>query len=141
MEDKYHDVLRSVGTKQGRSPLEPYGDLVEELRGQGFTCRDIVALLAEKCQFNTSKSSVNRFVRARARKRRKAARQLSRQRTVSTPVVSKSVTTRSIERPSDEELQKRIAALKARKPATTPSTNEFYFDPNEPLRLIDPKKD
>jgi hypothetical protein len=33
-----------------------------------------------------------------------------------------------------------IAAVKARKPATTLSDNGFYFDPTEPLRLIDPGK-
>jgi hypothetical protein len=120
--------------------LEPYGDLVEELRCQGFTCRDIVALLAEKCQFNTSKSLVNRFVRARARRRRNAARQLSREAAVSTPVVSKSAVTRSSERPTDDEVWQRIAAVKAKKPANTSPTNDFYFDPNEPLRLIDPGK-
>jgi hypothetical protein len=58
--------------------LEPYGEVVDTLRDQGFTCRDIAALLAEKCQFVTSKSAVSRFLLARARKRRNAARKLSR---------------------------------------------------------------
>ena len=35
MEDKFHDVLSSVDAKQGRSPLEPYGELVDTLRAQG----------------------------------------------------------------------------------------------------------
>ena len=78
MEHKFHDVLSSVDAKQGRSPLEPYGELVDTLRDQGLTCRDIAALLAEKCQFVTSKSAVSRFLLARARKRRNAARKLSR---------------------------------------------------------------
>jgi hypothetical protein len=30
--------------------------------------------------------------------------------------------------------------MKARKPATVSSDNDFYFDPTEPLRLIDPGK-
>jgi hypothetical protein len=60
MEHKFHDVLSTVDAKQGRSPLEPYGELVDTLRYQGFTCRDIAALLAEKCQFVTSKSAVSR---------------------------------------------------------------------------------
>ena len=72
MVHKFHDVLSSVDAKQGRSPLEPYGELVDTLRDQGLTCRDIAALLAEKCQFVTSKSAVSRFLLARARKRRNA---------------------------------------------------------------------
>jgi hypothetical protein len=72
VEDKLHDVLRSVTAKQSRSRLEPYCEFVEALRRQGFTCRDIATLLAEKCQLETSKSAVNRFVRARARRRKNA---------------------------------------------------------------------
>ena len=55
MEDRFQDVLSRVGAKRGRSRLEPYGEFVDELRRQGFTCRDITALLAEKCQFKTRK--------------------------------------------------------------------------------------
>jgi hypothetical protein len=78
MEDKLRDVLSSVTAKPGRSRLEPYGELVDEFRRQGLTCRDIAAVLAEKCQFQTSKSAVNNFVRARARRRRNASRRISR---------------------------------------------------------------
>ncbi len=89
MEHKFQDVLSSVDAKQGRSPLEPYGELVDTLRDEGFTCRDIAALLAEKCQFVTSKSAVSRFLLARARRRRNAARKLSRSVSGSTPATSK----------------------------------------------------
>jgi len=40
----------------------------------------------------------------------------------------------------DEEVRRRIAALKARKSATTSSIGEFDFDPTQPLRLITPGK-
>jgi ribosomal protein S19 len=140
MEDKFHHVLSSVDAKQGRSRLEPYGELVEALRCQGFTCRDITALLAEKYQFKTSKSAVNRLLRARARRRRKAARQISRRVAISPLIVAKRAGLHSGPGPSDNEVQQRIAAMKARKPAITSSGNDFYFDPTEPLRLIDPGK-
>jgi hypothetical protein len=140
MEDKFHDVLSSVDAKQGRSRLEPYGEFVDELRRQGFTCRDITALLAEKCQFKTSKSAVSRLVRARARKRRKAARQISRREAIPPPIIAKRAGLHSGPGPSENEVQQRIAAMKARKPATMSSDNDFYFDPTEPLRLIDPGK-
>jgi hypothetical protein len=35
----------------------------------------------------------------------------------------------------EDEIRK-IAALKARKPLTTPSPNDFHFDPTQPLRQI-----
>jgi hypothetical protein len=46
MEDRLHDVLSGLDAKQGRSRLEPYGEFVDELRCQGFTCGDIAAVLA-----------------------------------------------------------------------------------------------
>jgi len=36
----------------------------------------------------------------------------------------------------DDEVRRRIAALKARKAATPSSIGEFDFDPTQPLRLI-----
>jgi len=59
MNDKFQDVLNGINAKTGRSRLEPYGELVDELRRHGLTCRDIASVLAQKCQFQTSKSGVN----------------------------------------------------------------------------------
>jgi hypothetical protein len=140
MEDKFRDVLASIDPKQGRSPLEPYGEFVGELRRQGFTCREISALLLEKFQFQTSKSAVNNFVRIRTRRQRNTARQISRRVAISPPIVAKKAGLHSGPGPSQNEVQQRIAAMKARKPAITSSDNDFYFDPTEPLRLINPGK-
>ena len=121
MEHKFHDVLSSVDAKQGRSSLEPYGELVDTLREQGLTCRDIAALLAEKCQFITSKSAVSRFLLARARKRRNAARKLSRGVSGSTPATSKPLPQHFAQRWSDDEIRRKIAEKKARKPVAEPA--------------------
>jgi hypothetical protein len=129
MEDRLQDVLSGVDAKQGPSRLR-----------HGFTCRDITALLAETCQFKTSKSAVSRLVRARARRWRQAARQISRSIAIPTPVGPKVALLYAGHGPSNEEVLQGIAAMKARKPAATPSDNGFYFDPTEPLRLIDPGK-
>jgi hypothetical protein len=140
MEQKFHDVLSSVDAKLGRSPLEPYGELVDTLRDQGFTCRYIAALLAEKCQFVTSKSAVSRLLLARARRRRNAARKLSRRVSGSTPATSKLLPKHSAQRWSDDEIRQKIADVKARKPVAEPAPDGFHYDPDEPLRLINPVK-
>ena len=140
MEDNFQDILNGTKAKLGRSRLEPYGELVDELRCQGLTCRDIAAVLTQKCQFQTSKSAVSNFVRARARRRRNASRRISRSVGRPPSVVRKPATLHSGQGPSDDEVRQRIAALKARKPAPTSPDNGFYFDPTEPLRLIDPGK-
>ena len=36
MDGRFMDIMNSVGPKPGRSRLEPYGDLVEELREPGI---------------------------------------------------------------------------------------------------------
>src|SRR5271156_4898730 len=140
MEHKFHDVLSSVDAKQGRSPLEPYGELVDTLRDQGLTCRDIAALLAEKCQFVTSKRAVSRFLLARARRRRNTARKLSRRVSGSTPATSKLLPQHSAQRWSDDEIRQKIAEKKARNPGAEPAPDGFHYDPDEPLRLINPVK-
>ena len=140
MEQKFHDVLSSVDAKQGRSPLEPYGEFVDTLRDQGLTCRDIAALLAEKCQFVTSKSAVSRFLLARARRRRNAGRKLSRGVSGSPPATSKPLPQYSAQRWNADEIRQKIADVKARKPVAEPAPDGFHYNPDEPLRLISPGK-
>jgi hypothetical protein len=36
VEDKFQDILNKMTKKSGRSRLEPYGDLIDELRGRGL---------------------------------------------------------------------------------------------------------
>ena len=111
MEPKFHDVLSSVDAKQGRSPLEPYGELVDTLRDQGFTCRNIAALLTEKCQFVTSKSAVSRFLLARARRRRNTARKRSRGVSGSAPAASKPLPQYSAQSPSGDEIRQKRSPI------------------------------
>jgi hypothetical protein len=140
VKDKFHNILSKVTQKSGRSRLEPYGDLIDELRGRGLTYRDIADILTDELRLHVPKSTVNDFVRERARRRRNAARQISCRVGKPTPIVAKPATLHAERGPSDDEVRQRIAALKARKPAATPPDNGFYFDPTEPLRLIVPGK-
>jgi hypothetical protein len=83
VEDKFQDILSKVIKKLGRSRLEPYGDLIDELRSRGLTYRDIADILTDEFQFQVPKSTVNDFVRERSLRRRNAARRMSRR--VATP--------------------------------------------------------
>jgi len=62
MENKFHDVLSSVDAKQGRSSLEPYGELVDTLREQGLTCRDIAAPLPQHFAQRWSDDEIRRKI-------------------------------------------------------------------------------
>ena len=61
MEDKFQNILNKVIKKSGRSRLEPYGELIEELRDRGLTYRDLSEILRAKLQLHVTKSTVNGF--------------------------------------------------------------------------------
>ena len=140
VEDTFQNILSKLTKKSGRSRLEPYGELIDEMRGRGLTYRDISDILTVELQFQVPKSTVNDFVRERSRRRRNAARRVSRSSAKPAPMVPKLATVPLSQGPSEDEVRQRIAALKARKPATSSPDNGFYLDPSEPLRLINPRK-
>jgi hypothetical protein len=127
-----------VTKKSERSRLEPYGELIDELRERGLTYRDISDILTAELQFQVPKSTVNDFVRERSRRRRNATRRISRI-TIPAPIVPLATVPPS-QGPSEDEVRRRIAALKARKPPAEAPADGFHYDPDEPLRLINPGK-
>jgi aspartate/methionine/tyrosine aminotransferase len=87
MEETFQRILSKVAQKSGRSRLEPYSELIEQLRRRGLTYRDISDILTKELQVHVPKSTVNDFVRAQARERRNAVRRLSRRESASIPAV------------------------------------------------------
>jgi hypothetical protein len=88
VEDKIQNILNKVTKKAGRSRLEPYGDMIDELRSRGLTYRDISDLLRDELQVRAPTSTVNDFVRERARRRKNASRRISRSVAIPTSVLS-----------------------------------------------------
>jgi hypothetical protein len=71
MEEQFQRILNKAAQKSGRSRLEPYSELIEQLRQRGLTYRDISDILTKELQVQVPKSTVNDFVRAQARERKK----------------------------------------------------------------------
>jgi hypothetical protein len=142
MDTKFREILDGLPDKPPRSRLEPYRELIRELRRRSRTYRDIAHILAEKCQIQVTASGVHDFVRKRSRDKRKSAGPTASNRTEKRPGAAirrvtdtpKSAPNRSL----SDDVQRRIAALKARRPGVKPPPEKFEFDPSEPLRL---KKD
>ena len=65
MDGEFQDILSKVTKKPGHSRLEPYGELIDELRGRVLTSRDIADILTDEFQFSGSEKHSQRF-RARA---------------------------------------------------------------------------
>jgi IS30 family transposase len=146
--DKFRAILDALPEKPPHSRLEPYSELIDELRRRRRTYREIVSVLAEKCDVRVSISTIHDFVQAKSKEAKKAARLLR------TSVPSAHVHNPDLipprrgapqlnqGNPTAEEVQRRIAALKQRKvpPATNPSEG-FQYNPDEPLRLLTPRKE
>jgi hypothetical protein len=140
MDSEFRNILESLPEKPPRSRLEPYGELIDGLRRRGRTYRDVVEILAEKCQLQVSISTLHDFLRARSRRNRNSARRIAADAMIAKPIPPRAADEESVQKPSGDEVRQRIAAFKARKPVTTPSRDDFHFDPDEPLRLITREK-
>lgn len=138
MDAKFKEILDGLPSKRPRSRLEPYGELISELRRRGRTYRDIAHILGEKCQVQVTASGVHDFVRTRSRVKGKSTKRfvIGSMKTVPTAPIVPSTRKSS----ADAEVQRRIEALKARKAVTKAAPDKFRFDPTQPLRLKKPGK-
>jgi hypothetical protein len=145
MDDTLKDILDRLPAKSPRSRLEPYREFIEELRRRGRTYRDIASILAEKCQVQVSGSGVHDFVQIRSRREQRSPRRSLKDTTTSTaaptPQPVGAVTPAGKTGAVVEEVRRKIAALKVRKPVNEPSHKGFQFDPSEPLRLKKPEQE
>src|SRR5689334_23279909 len=143
MDDKLQGILDSLPPKSPRSRLEPYSDLIHEMRRRSRTYREIARVLAEKCELRVATSTLHDFVRVRTE-----AHEKQKKRTVLRPPSTRSKTAKpsaATPRPPEAlrarapetqgELQRRIAALKKRSTSSERDDGPFHYDANEPLRL------
>jgi hypothetical protein len=145
MEDNITKILDGLPPRPPRSRLDPHAILIEEMRRRGRTYKEIARVLAETCQVKSSPSNIYYFVRLRAREAKRARSRRAEQIVAEPHISSKIAFTQSTVRSTEshgnlqEDIAQRIAAVRNRRPAEPPPTG-FTFDPNEPLRLIDPGK-
>jgi hypothetical protein len=141
MEDKFQHVLNALPDKPPRSRLGPYGELIDELRRRGRTYREIARILAEQCQLQVSRSTINDFVRVRSKAIRKSRKQALRAE--ATAIRSSSGVTdgrRAAETPrakqaAADEVLERIAELKRRPHPPESKSHPFQYDPSKPLHI------
>jgi hypothetical protein len=139
VDGQFQDILDSLPEKPPHSRLEPYRQLIDELRRRGRTFREIAHILREKCHVETAASTIHDFVRVRSRRERQPPRRPFQDTTKRTPLApTQGMETGTPAAKADaaaDEVRRKIAALKARKFAIEPTPEGFHFDPSEPLRL------
>jgi hypothetical protein len=134
MDANLKKILDELPGKPPRSRLEPYREFIEQLRGRGRTYRDIAQILAEKCAVEVTGSGVHHYLRTRLRaKARQAENRPTNAKKL--PVCSEVAAGTVAMASSSGEVQRKIAALKARNTAPEPDLRGFDYDPDEPLRL------
>jgi hypothetical protein len=133
MDDKIMAILESIPEKRQRSKLEPYAELIEQLKRRGHTYREIAGILAEKCSLVVDSSTLVRFVAARSKPKRKRPEHHETRKTGS--AVSTNIGVNINPTISDDSLRKRIAALKQRPAKNEQPSKKFEYDPDQPLQL------
>jgi hypothetical protein len=147
-EDYFKAIIGSLPDKKPRSRLEPYGNLIEQLRKLGWTYREIERILSEKCGIHAPRCTINDFVRRRRRWNVKVqkSRALKVENTNLPPIAIAGEIKSTREK---NELQKfsdtykRIEALRQRVPKPIKTSDLFHYNPDEPLHLpkdFNPKK-
>ena len=77
MGGQFKDILDSLPEKSPRSRLDPYLELIEELRRRGRTFREIAHILAERCYLETAASTIHDFIRTRSQRAQRSPRRSS----------------------------------------------------------------
>ena len=67
MDAKFEAILNSLPAKEPRSRLEPYSELITEMRKRGHSYREITQVLKKACGLKVGASTVNDFVLARSK--------------------------------------------------------------------------
>ncbi len=143
MDSKFDAILNNLPAKQPRSRLEPYSELITEMRTRGRTYREIAQVLKKACGLKTGASTVNDFVLARSKTRTKP---LPSPSTAKATNWNKRELTRTYKNAKDhkstampaktlESIAKTIKELKDRTPKTSTKKSLFEYNPDEPLRL------
>jgi hypothetical protein len=145
MDQTFQAILDSLPPKPSRSKLEPYAELIHELRRRGRSYREITGILSDRCGIKVGVHTVYNFVRVRsiavAKKAMKRAKDSAAHKAVPTTQSARPAVVR--EDRDTSEVWQRIQALKGRSvPARAQSAEKvFHYDEDLPLTVTRPKNE
>ena len=142
MKDGFQEILDSLPTVKSRSRLEPYKDLICEMRRRNHSYRAISRVLAEKGGLRISHSTVHEFVHRYAvdgPPRVAACESVDQEHTfeVTKPMARDTSVAKP---PRTKQMEEHLAAIKQQVPILQDHRAGFQFDASEPLRLKPGKK-
>lgn len=145
MDERLQKLLAEMPERPPRSKLEPYAEVIRELRKKRRTYQEIAAFFREHLQLSVAPSTIHEFVKTRARQARN--RQAER---MELPPPQSSAAERSPTRSfspqpergaSQDAVRDHIRAFKNRPAIPESVPKKFAFDPEEPLLLDPPRKE
>ncbi len=137
MDPTLQAILDSLPPKVPRSRLEPYRELIREMRRRGRTYREIAQVLAERCEVTVAPSTVHDFVRVRSQKSKAKPPTAFAEAAVSAdPRLLPEATKAAENSSSPDETRRKIEALKQRSVPLEAAKKVFEYNPEEPLRLL-----
>lgn len=144
MDPKFQAILNSLPTNQTRSRLEPYRELILEMRKRGRSYREISHALQQSCDLRVGTSTINDFVLApdKSRSKHKITAKNKLSVTNKAPVVFRSTyrSRKNIQGPVStqkalEDTIRNIKEVKGQPPVHRKKKAVFEYNPDEPLRL------
>ena len=138
MDETFQAILDSLPPKPTRSKLEPFTELIQELRKRGRSYREIAGILGDRCGVRVGTHTLYNFVRVRT-----ATAKSSKKAEKPTPVAeSGAPNTAAASNTRNSDVWQRIQELKQRPaPARAPGAEKvFHYNENEPLVRTPAKK-
>jgi len=126
MDAYLRELVAAVPAAPLRSKLEPYYDVIRELRRKRCTYQQVATFFTERLGIRVSPSTVHAFVAVRAKRGRKSPYELPM---IEAPDRAESPPAQPSEVPDP------ISVLKARRPAPPQQAPRFEFSDEEPLQL------
>jgi len=143
VDDKFKAILNSLPAKEPRSRLEPYSELITVMRKRGRSYREITQVLKKACGLKVGTSTVNDFVLAQSKPKKKTS--VAASRTIATNKNTRELTGtykdtevhQRTRRPQKarEGIARMIKELKDRPLKSRAKKLLFEYNPDEPLRL------
>jgi hypothetical protein len=143
MDEKFQAILDSLPPKPSRSRLEPYAELIHELRRRNRSYREITAILVDRCGVRVGVHTLYNFVRVRTpASKKKTSRQANAPAAEAAARPPAVTPTGAGDAGQNRDVWQRIQALKDRPVSARSATAEkvFHYDENVPL-TVNSKKD
>jgi IS30 family transposase len=141
MDANLQEILDNLDEKTPRSRLDPYRELILELRRRNRTYREIMQILADRCQVRVSISTLHDFLHAQQQMDSRLRKQKSKEQNSPNPKEQLQETAKyREENPAMKDIRQRIAALKQRQLPPHTNAPRFIYDPTQPLHLTQQAK-